>query len=346
MTRELDVRLLPESDYPLWETFNAEAPAGSIYGNPRYLDTLCRTVGGRFRILAAKRGGEIRGGIALYERVVRPGGRILGPRALFYYNGPVLRAFVTRYPSKREGRINAVLSALEGSLSALGYARLQLRCRHPLTDARVFLERGWDARPSYTHEVSLKDPDLLHGRIEQNLRRLVRRCQESGVRMAREEDFDAFFRMHEDTHRRKGAPLYLSAEPFRRYFEELSGAGLCRLYHARKPDGRSIAAQLVLADGHPVTHTVAAAADAENLAMGGNAFLRTRVLETLAEEGYLGHDLTHSPLGPVSHFKSQLGGDLRLGLVLSRPDTRGFRFMKKLRPPAAAGWLRKAKTRR
>ena len=35
--------------------------------------------------------------------------------------------------------------------------------------------------------------------------------------------------------------------------------------------------------------------------------------------GYVANDLTDAALNPVAHFKSQLGGDLELCLILEKP---------------------------
>jgi hypothetical protein len=131
--------------------------------------------------------------------------------------------------------------------------------------------------------------------------------------------------MHLETHERKGAPLYLPERGFRSFFERLAKQGLLRLYHARLKDGRSISSQLVLLGPHSTSHTISAAADAKYLGLGGTPFLRWKVFEHLAELGYLANDLTDAELNPVTHFKSQLGGDLETCLVLSRQDSAVFR---------------------
>ena len=64
----------------------------------------------------------------------------------------------------------------------------------------------------------------------------------------------------------------------------------------------------------------AAAADPAFLNTGATAFLRWKVFETLSSLGYAANDLTDAALNPVTHFKSQLGGDLELCLVLENPE--------------------------
>ncbi len=324
MRPEVTSRTLGESDYDAWNELVAKAPEGSIYSTPEYLAALCEATGGRFRIVAAQKGDELVGGVALYEE---PGrwGTIVSPRLLLYYNGPVLRAYETKYPSQRTARHLETLKVLADALGAEPYARLRLKPRAALADLRVFQDRGWRVWPAYTYVVSLEDLKGQRERVDQNLRRLIDRCTRQGICFTDDDDFESFFAMHLQLHERKGAPLYLPKAAFERWFRRLKAAGLARLFQARLPEGRSIAAQITLLGSHPVAHTVSAGADCEFLNLGASAFLRWRSFDALAALGYRGNDLTDAALNPVTHFKSQLGGELQAALVAQRPDAPKLR---------------------
>ena len=126
--------------------------------------------------------------------------------------------------------------------------------------------------------------------------------------------------MHKLTMTHHETALYLPDDQFRRWFTTLRKAGLCRLFHARLPDGESVATQIVLLGDHPVSHTVCAAIDPAHRQIGAAAFLRWRTFEWLALHGKTANDLTDATLNSVTHFKSQLGGDLVTNLVI---ETRG-----------------------
>jgi hypothetical protein len=315
---------LAEADFGAWARLVAESPDGSIYSLPDYLDVLCSTAGGRFRILGVRQGNELTGGVAFYERDSRYGPYV-APRRLLHYNGLVLRRYVTRYPSEQTARHLKIMAAIAEALPAHGYAWATLNCQSSIVDVRPFLAAGWSATPQYTYVVPIADPDALWSRIEQNLRRLIKRCERDGVVVSDDDDFDAFHRLHEGTMKRVGGESYLSPAAFRKYFEALRAANLCRLFHARRPDGRVLASQLVLLGPSPITHTVAAAADPEFLQMGASAFLRWKAFGILAAAGFPANDLTDASLNPVTHFKSQLGGELRLFFALDAPRKWGFR---------------------
>ncbi|MGE5691945.1 MAG: GNAT family N-acetyltransferase, partial [Pseudomonadota bacterium] len=312
----LSASWLADDELDEWAAFVAASPTGGAYALPAYLRALCRATGARFRVLAARLGDDLVGGVAVYERPTRLG-VVVAPRLLLYYNGLVLRGESTRYPSERTSRELKTVEALAERLEAEGYRRLELRSRPPLRDARILSARGWSLEPSYTYVVPLDDLDAQWDRMEGNLRRLVRRGERDGFTLSVDGDFDAFFDLHADTHDRKGAPIYLQRAAFRAFYEELREAGLCVLYHAHAPGGEVAASQFVLL-GHPVTHTVAAGTDPRFAKAGATPFLRWNAFGDLAARGHVANDLTDAALASVARFKAALGADLELALVARR----------------------------
>lgn len=324
MSPELSTRILEAGEHARWNQFVAASADGSPYANTEYLEVLCAAAGGTFQVLVAEMAGELAGGIALYERPSR-WGVYLEPRLLLQYNGFVLRPARSQYPSEVTAHNVKVLQALGGAVARRSYATCVVKSRATLADGRVFGQFGWKTWPTYTYVVPLDDLAAQWGLVEQNLRRLVKRAEKEGLTVTEDDDFASFYRLHLDTHRRKGAPLYLPEAAFQAYVERLRALGLGRLFHARLPDGRSIASQLVLAGCHPVSHTVSASADPELQKLGANPFLRWRAFVALAAAGSTANDLTDASLNPVTHFKSQLGGRLELCLAAVAPRSPAAR---------------------
>lgn len=348
MKAPLVVRELTPSDFDRWDRLVEEAPEGSVYNTTLYLEALCEAAGGTFRILAATKGDELQGGVALYEQSSR-WGTVVSPRILLYYNGFVIRPYASQYPSLRTRRRLDICRALEPALRQRGYARLCLKSCSPFHDVRVFQQRGWRVVPTYTYVVPLTDITAQWKRMEQNLRRLVSRCERQGLVFTDDDDFESFFRMHLDVHHRKAAPLYLPKPQFERYVQRLLANGLGRLYQARLPDGRSVAAQIVLLGQHPVSHTLCAASDGEFRSTGASAFLRWKTFEHLAELGYAANDLTDAALNSVTRFKGQLGADLQLCMQIARPNRLRIRLgdsLNGLKRLAAAAVRKSARTLR
>ncbi|HTJ23523.1 MAG TPA: GNAT family N-acetyltransferase [Gemmatimonadaceae bacterium] len=325
MTRpELRVDLLGEAEFGPWNEFAASVPSGSIYARTEYLDALCTAAGGRFTVLAARRGDLLVGGVALYERSGRFG-RYVSPRSLLYYNGPVVRPSDSRYPSEHTAASIKTLTALDAAIRARGYASVLLKPRPALADIRPFLAAGWRPSVGYTYVVSIADLDQARARIEQNLRRLIDRCSRSSFEITDEGDFDGFFRLHAMTMERVGAPVYLPAPAFRAFCETLARQGLAQVFSACLPDGKVVATQLVLL-GHTVTHTVSAGADPGHMKSGVTSLLRWEAFARLSAAGYSANDLTDATLNAVTHFKSQLGGALEPWFELRSPESLPFRW--------------------
>ena len=228
MSSKVVVRYLDEEGYSNWNKLVEQSPMGSIYSLPEYLDILCGVTEGRFKILSVWRGDDLIGGVGVYEMQSRLG-TLVKTRPLLYYNGVVLSEHKSKYPSKRASRTNEVVSAISKVLSSAPYRWVSLRSRSPLQDGRAFQVHGWQVTPSYSYVVSLKDLKIAWEHMEQNLRRLVKRCESEGVEFSDDDDFESFYSMHSQTAERKRAPLYLQQKAFRQYFEKLKALGLCRL---------------------------------------------------------------------------------------------------------------------
>jgi hypothetical protein len=321
---EVQVRELGEGDLDAWRAVLARSPQGSPYGLPEYLEALCDATGARYRIIGVFLNDQLVGGAPLYERRERAG-TVAANRTLLYYNGIVLDLPPRKFHSDRTAQMQSVLAALERSLAGLRLAHVTLHNHASLTDLRPFLARGWHASLSYTYVVSLADMEEQWERVDQNLKRLIRRCERDGVTYREDADFDALFRLHWQTHQRKGAPLYLPEAAFRRFFERVHGCGLARLGHAVF-QGKVVASQLMLVGPHPVSHTVCAGADEDHLRLGASAFLRWHAFLSLHRDGYAANDLTDASLNPVTRFKSQLGGDLTPTFSIARSDSLLFRL--------------------
>lgn len=318
--------ILTEERYDEWTRFVEEAPRGSIYSTPTYLRALTAATGGRFRVLAVEKGEEIVGGVALYEESGASGVRV-SPRLLLYYNGPVLTGLESRYPYRKTSEHLKILDAMERWLGGAGYGRLSLKCAPGMTEVRTFTSRGWDVTPTWSYVVPLSDLDETWGRIDQNLRRLVKRAEKEGVTVTEDDDFDSFYGLHLRTMGRKDRGVYLARDRFETWFRTLHEQGLATIFHARLADGTAAASALLLLGNHPVAHTVSAAADAEHQSLGTNPLLRWSSFRSLHERGYRGVDLTDASLNPVTRFKGQLGGDLVMSLEIDAPRTLRFRAL-------------------
>jgi len=337
----VQTRELAPADYEAWRTLLGASASGSVYALPEYLAALCRATGATFRIVGAFLDGRLAGGVPLFERRARTV-TFVANRLLLYYNGLVLGPPQRKYHSDQVAQELQVLEALAQDLERRDYAHILLHNGPAVRDLRPFLARGWTERVSYTYLLTMSDVSAQWERVDQNLRRLISRCERAGVSYREDDDFDALFRLHLQTHQRKGAPLYLPEGAFRGFFRELADAGLARLGHAVF-GGKVIASQLMLTGPGVVAHTVCAGADEGFLRLGASGFLRWHGALALSRDGYCVNDLTDAGLNPVTRFKSQLGADLTPTWTLVR-TTRRFRWESALqawRADLRRRWARK-----
>jgi len=310
MGRSYKVNMLSEDQYDEWDKLVDLSPHGSIYSKSFFLKALCEAGGTHYRILAVFRGEEMAGGVGLHF-IHSKFGEIVQSRGLLYYNGMVIKANETKYPSKSTYYDMDIVKALCRELEDKRYASIQLLNRGSLEDIRPFLFCGWSAQIQYTYEVPLQDMDLLWQRTEQNVRRLITRCQKMKREWAASDDFTAVYRLHEATCARKGIPTYFPFEQFQALYNRLSLNNNAQLFLTLSSESQPIAGQIVIYSAHPVTHTWAAAADPEYMNTGASAFLRWKVFEEMSRRGFAFNDLTDAMNETVAKFKSQFGGILR-----------------------------------
>jgi hypothetical protein len=324
----LKVHLLGEEHYDGWDDFVADQErTGSVYSTARYLDILCRTAGGTFSIAAIRNGDGYVGGIGLYRQRLH-GHEVISRRMLLHYNGIVLRDDLLSFDGSPSNRL-AALDAFCAFLSRQKTAAIILNCRDGHQDFRPFVERGWQARPSYSIVVPTADSSELWRRFDRNVRRLVRRAEAAGCTVAPDNDFTALYDAHEEVHRRKGAPLYLSRAAFKEYVHELLAARLAVIFTARLSGGEPAAAQLVLLGKHRCSHTVCAGSYEGRIDSGAAYLLRWRVFAALGARGYTGNDLTNATRGRVTSFKEQFGGRLTMNMALRSPARLSFRLARR-----------------
>jgi len=329
MASDITVRTLDKQEFELWDRFVDESRHGSVYSHSYFLEALSIAFGRKFRILGAFRNNDLAGGLGILYSTGRFGDEI-SPPPLQYYNGPVIADFESKYPSVTSSRQAGIIHAIMDELESGKYALAELSNRHTLDDPRILLWRGWNIFPRYTYVIPIDDLEKQWSRIEQNLRRLISRCERQGMALELSDDADAFYTMHHDTYHRKGVKPYISREKFIALYRSLNEKNACQIYFARTADGRAAAAQVVLMSKHPVTHTWMAGSNPEFLRSGASAFLRWKAFEDLNQRRYAYNDLTDAMNETVAKFKSQLGGELVPSFVIYKEISSKLRMMKRI----------------
>ena len=310
------IRILDESEFCIWDEFNETSESGSVYSSTHYLDALCTGVGGGFSVVVLEKGGNIQGGIAIYQASNR-WGRFISPRTLLPYNGIVTTSMSSSYPSRLESTLHQVQNELAAYLESRGEMDILIRSCPPTHDARVFTARGWKALPTYTYLVDITDIEVAWNIVDRKIKSQVRKARNLNYIVTKSEDFDTFYSHHCLACEAKGFSPYMPRAAFRAFFEKLSKRGLATIYQVENAFGKSFASQLVLLGPWNTSHIVVAGSDRAHDADGVNALLRWCSFEHLAARGVRKVDLTDASLNSVSRFKKKFGAELGLSLAVA-----------------------------
>ena len=253
----------------------AASAQGSLYATSQYLSALCEATAGNFRILAAARGNELVGGIALFEQQQGSLTRV-APRPLLYYNGLVLCESTSKYPSLATAKLLEVSSAIEAQISSSCYEKVVLKNHWSFLDARSFWRRAGPFARIFIRCRSRHRGGLAARRTEPV-------AWSEGVRSkafaSLKTTTSPAFRLHAAGVERQECRL-LARGPFlgfiRRPSPRASAVSTTRL-----PTGQSISAQIVLTGPHPVSHTSARRRIPASQ-HGATAFRRWKVFEALS----------------------------------------------------------------
>jgi hypothetical protein len=330
MSNQISIRYLEPSEYERWDHFVDTTRLGTIYSQSFFLSALCQAFGTNFRILAAFKNDELVGGIGLHYRPSKYG-NMVHIRPLLYYNGLVISDFESKYPSITSTRQTEVVRAILDELGGGQFASTEISSTYSFNDFRPFVDRGWTIWPRYTYIVPIADLEKQWEHAEQNIRRLISRCERDGMKLELSDDMDAFYSMNKETYERKGVKPYASRDTFTQLYCSLKERNACQIYFAVTPDGQRAAGEIVLFTQHPVTHTWMAGSNSNFLQSGASAFLRWKAFEDLSRRGYKYNDLTDAMIGKVAKFKSQFGGSLESSFVMYREFSSRLRLENRIR---------------
>lgn len=282
----ITVRTLTESQDALWERGLARSDEGTWLQWLPWLRCVGRHLGG-VTVLGLERAGQLIGGVAgLVEQ--SPEGRRLRTIYLTAYHGLWVADSGLRLHA-RESLVREVAEALVPHLNA-HWDRWAFSSAPELTDGRPFLDLGCHVAVQYTYRLDLLDDEAMLARMENNVRRHIRRAEEAGVIVEvcapTAENFQIFEQLQRLVGERQGwdgerFPTGLFAE----LAAEIQAAGCGQLFLARTRDGRPAAALLCTWDRHRA-YALFGSSDPEVAKGGCERYLSWRAYQWLRERGH------------------------------------------------------------
>ncbi len=276
-------------DPAAWEDLVAKAPGATVFHTAAWARLWEEEwPDARWEAVALEEG---EGYAAAIGAIVRRRGpaRVLYSMPFATYGGPLVRA---GHPDPAGAR-RALLEAWAGEARRWGVLRSELAWYGGL---RGEIPEGLGALEGFTHVLPLTpDLDALWEGFAPSTRRLVRQAQESGLAIhavEREEELRVFYDLAVETVRRRGG----SPKPYSLYariFSSLVPAGLAR-YHLVHHGEEAVAGSLHFFHEGSAFSWLPVSRE-RHWHLRPNNFLIARLLETLAEAGYLEYNFGASP---------------------------------------------------
>lgn len=300
------LRLAPP-DPDAWDELVAKAGVASVFHTSAWARLWEQEwPDARWEAIVLEEGGGYAGAIGAIVRRRGPA-RVAYSMPFATYGGPVVRAG----HADAAGVRRALLAAWAREMRRWLVLRSELAWYGGI---RQELPEGLTVVEGFTHVLALtQDLDALWAGFAPSTRRLVRQAQESGLEIRaveREEDLKTFYDLAVQTVRRRGG----SPKPyslFERIFASMVPAGLARyhlVHHGEEPVAGSLH---FFHEGAAVSWLPVSRESHWHLRP--NNFLVARLLESLAQGGYLEYNFGASPpeAAGLIRFKEGWGAERR-----------------------------------
>jgi hypothetical protein len=184
-------------DYPLWDKFVRESPQGTLFSSTKW----CNLFAERYKIYGCYKGNELQGGlIGFYTKA----GFFSGGYPVTQFQGICFKQGM----ENNYGITEALLTMIPDKATVLN--------SYHAPDIRPFLWEGWKPLVRYTYLI--KDPDI--SRLGKDTRYEINHNDDA----VRDGDIFSFYKMYEQTFKRKNLPVPVSFEWMTKFYTEFEPA--------------------------------------------------------------------------------------------------------------------------
>ena len=182
----LSLNQLSESEYPLWDSFVAASPQGTIFNTSTWAAILREAFNVEPAIYAVREADQIVGGILFFHKK-KAGLKVITRLPLTPYNGILFHApqgeKSQKSTTEHQETLALILETLEKQFNFVHFAL------HPsVTDLRPFLWRHWYTLPQYTYVSSIADTPHAWTLFSSSLRRKINRAEEKHFAIIQKDD--------------------------------------------------------------------------------------------------------------------------------------------------------------
>jgi lipid II:glycine glycyltransferase (peptidoglycan interpeptide bridge formation enzyme) len=302
---DLSIRTLDESEYPVWDSFVASSPQGTIFNTSLWASIIREVFGIQHTIYGVLDGSQLVGGISLFHKK-KAGLSVATQVPLTPYNGilfhPPEGEKSQKTSTERQEIMRVLLERLEKEFK---FVDLVL---HPsVYDMRPFVWRHWQTLPQYTHVNSLTDLTHTWTLLSSSLRRKISRAEEKQIKVVEKDDPALLLKFQEMSYAKAHLKPVLSIPVFQQYCENVKRAGLLRIFSAVDLEANVHAERAVIVHKDQAYDWIAGT-NFQIEDEHGNQLLVWEILKRLSGEGVQTFDFLGANTLSITEFKRAFGG--------------------------------------
>ncbi|WP_440952855.1 GNAT family N-acetyltransferase [Methanococcoides sp. FTZ1] len=261
MSSEMMVRELETSEHELWDELVDISPYGTIFQKSDWL-TICRdSFNFDLKMYGCFHNEELVGGCSLFSKRAR---RIFKVASSYCnmtpYGSILIKRSASRKVRNQEEFQNNVLRKILDHIEEQGFDQVSISNSSDFIDTRQFSPDRWTRDISYAYYFDLRED--IDARMPKGLRTIIRRANENGILVKKEENIRRFYDLIRQTYEKQQLIPPADLDFFERIMEFLHRTRQGEMWIAEMPTGEVAAAEIIIWDNKRA-HRWAATSDPE-----------------------------------------------------------------------------------
>lgn len=304
---KIEIRYLEPVEYEQWDQFVDESEFGTIFQKSIWLEPLAKFQHLSFSIVSCFKGGKMIGGMAFTWKKKFGLLPIIQIPLKTPFFGPVFISSNTKYRSRIESQLHAVMSAFNDYILSR-YQHISITFPPSISDIRPYSWNGFETGIRYTYISELNPEVQIQDDFDSDIRRRIKKAEELDYKIITDisdENITHAWELEQQSFlRHQFQQSGFSKQEFLSFIKTLSGEGSLLVF-SMIHEGAPIASVVTV---HEKTRGIAyywqAGANKEYLNTGLNQLLIQRVIEHYSSDGYQKFDLLGADTNTIAKYKS------------------------------------------
>jgi hypothetical protein len=254
---EIEVRILIDSEYSLWDQLVDRSAQGTIFHSSKWITTVAKNLHIDHVIIGVFKGSYLIGGCFFYIK------KIFNIFKIGYSDVPVtpFGGIITFIPNSNKVRVSEerehqIIFIILEKLQTLKFSNISLMNNQFLSDIRPFKQQEWNERVNYTYVVSL-EKDILSN-LSNKVRTNVRKAQKNGFTVEKKYSPDLFWELSKLMYAKQSINIPFQKGYLFSLMEMVHHTNSGDMWIAKTQSGEPISALFILYDPHMAQAWVAA----------------------------------------------------------------------------------------